>query len=294
GERRGAAGRAGATPVDRGARAVRRHDQMHPLRGVHDGVSVLLGERPVRGPRGDRQRASLHLRLARPCGTGASRHPEQQDGCLALPHDLQLHGRLPARDPDHEGDRRGEAGDPLRRDHGRLRRRPGSPRVAQPEGGGAARARTERRGSAGGRGPGRVASRPRRCRRPPEANASGGRLFAAPSLVCPLHRSGAGPCPEGGEMATPRPKGEPEFEGGAQPVPERPPDEPGRGRGALLTIVAVLAFLLLLMPVLWALGAIATIGRAAGTAGRIILWITWALVCVAFAWLAWSMWRRSA
>ncbi len=95
-------------------------------------------------------------------------------------------------------------------------------------------------------------------------------------------------------MATPRPKREPEFEGGAQPVPERPPDEPGRGRAALLTIVGVLAFLILLMPVLWGIGAIATVGRAVGTAGLIILWVTWAIMVVAFAWLAWSMWRRSA
>ena len=54
-----------AHPVTGGARALRRHDQVHPLRGVHDLVPDLLGRRGVRRARRDRQRAPLHLRLAR-------------------------------------------------------------------------------------------------------------------------------------------------------------------------------------------------------------------------------------
>lgn len=94
-------------------------------------------------------------------------------------------------------------------------------------------------------------------------------------------------------MARPRPRREPEFEGGSQPVRDRPPDEPGSGRTVLYAVVTVLGTLLLGLPVAWGLGALATVGQAAGTAGLIILWITWGLILMAFIWLAWSMWRRS-
>lgn len=95
-------------------------------------------------------------------------------------------------------------------------------------------------------------------------------------------------------MTTPDPHREPEFEGGAQPVRDLPPDEPGPGRTLLFVVVGVLGLLSLLMPVLWGLGALATVGATVGTAGLVILWITWALILGAFLWLAWSMWRRAA
>ena len=51
-------------PVRRGPRALRRHDQVHPVRRVHVLVPGVLERRPVLRPGGDRQRAPLHLRLA--------------------------------------------------------------------------------------------------------------------------------------------------------------------------------------------------------------------------------------
>lgn len=95
-------------------------------------------------------------------------------------------------------------------------------------------------------------------------------------------------------MATPMPRREPEFEGGSQPVPELPPDEPGRGRGWLVTATLILGILILAMPIAWGLGALTTVGEVVGTGGLILLWVTWALMLLAFLWLAWSMWRRSA
>ena len=55
----------GARPVGRRARALRRHHEVHPLRRVHLVVPGVLDRRPVLRPRRDRQRAPLHLRLAR-------------------------------------------------------------------------------------------------------------------------------------------------------------------------------------------------------------------------------------
>lgn len=96
-------------------------------------------------------------------------------------------------------------------------------------------------------------------------------------------------------MATERyPSREPEFEGGSQPVPERPPDEPGKARGPAFGIVAVLAILVAAMPVAWGLGALATVGASLGQAVVTILWIVWALLLVALVWTLWVMWRRAA
>ena len=44
-------------------------------------------------------------------GRGAAGDPRRQGRRVALPDDLQLHRRLPARDPHHPGDPRGELGD---------------------------------------------------------------------------------------------------------------------------------------------------------------------------------------
>ena len=55
----------GATPVARGSRAVRRHDQVHPVRGMHHVLPQLLGAAVLRRARGDRQRPPVHLRHAR-------------------------------------------------------------------------------------------------------------------------------------------------------------------------------------------------------------------------------------
>ena len=48
----------------RAPRALRRHHQVHPLRGVHLVVPGVLDRRAVLRPGRDRQRAPVHLRLA--------------------------------------------------------------------------------------------------------------------------------------------------------------------------------------------------------------------------------------
>ena len=85
------------------ARAIRRHDQVHPLCLLHDGLPAVLGRPEIRRPGGDRQRPPLHLRLARPRGRRPPGHPQRCRGRLAVPDGLQLHQRLPARHPGHQG-----------------------------------------------------------------------------------------------------------------------------------------------------------------------------------------------
>ena len=102
--------RQGAHPDDRGSRDLRRHHEVHPVRGVHLVVPGVLDRRAVLRARGDRQRAPLHLRLARRRRRDAPRHPQRQRGRLALPHDLQLHRGVPPRHRGDQGHRRGEAG----------------------------------------------------------------------------------------------------------------------------------------------------------------------------------------
>ena len=74
---------------------VRRHDQVHPLRLLHDRLPAVLGRPEVRRPGGDRQRPPLHLRLARPGGRRAAGDPERRRGGLAVPDRLQLHRACP-------------------------------------------------------------------------------------------------------------------------------------------------------------------------------------------------------
>jgi hypothetical protein len=44
---------------------------------------------------------------------------------------------------------------------------------------------------------------------------------------------------------------EPPFEGGAQPVPEHPPEMPQNGRSVVQTIVIILAVLAVVAALLW-------------------------------------------
>lgn len=46
---------------------------------------------------------------------------------------------------------------------------------------------------------------------------------------------------------------EPPYEGGAQPVPENPPDMPGGGHTAWRTVMVVIAILVILGAILWIL-----------------------------------------
>ncbi len=50
-------------------------------------------------------------------------------------------------------------------------------------------------------------------------------------------------------MATPNE--DPPFEGGAQPVKERPPEVPGGGRSVMQTVVIVIGVLALLAALIW-------------------------------------------
>ena len=64
----------------------------------------------VRRPGRDRERPPLHLRQPRRRRRGAARDPRRQGRRLALPDDLQLRRRLPARHQHHPRDPRGLAG----------------------------------------------------------------------------------------------------------------------------------------------------------------------------------------
>lgn len=44
---------------------------------------------------------------------------------------------------------------------------------------------------------------------------------------------------------------DPPFEGGAQPVPENPPEVPTRGRTVMQTVVVVVAALVVVAAILW-------------------------------------------
>ena len=44
---------------------------------------------------------------------------------------------------------------------------------------------------------------------------------------------------------------EPPYEGGSQPVPEKPSEVPGPGRGVGQTVIVVLAVLVVLAALLW-------------------------------------------
>ena len=69
------------------------------------------GNQRVRRAGLDRQRAPLHLRLSRPRRRRSARDPQRRRGRLALPDGVQLHQRLPARHPRHQGDPGGQARD---------------------------------------------------------------------------------------------------------------------------------------------------------------------------------------
>ena len=75
---------------------------------------VYWGNSSYVGPAAIVERAPVHLRLARPGGRAAPRHPEREVRRLPLPHGVQLHRRLPPRHQGHPGHRRGEAGPPVR------------------------------------------------------------------------------------------------------------------------------------------------------------------------------------
>jgi hypothetical protein len=87
----------------------RRHHQVHPVRRLHDVVPVVLGPALVRRPGRDRERPPVHLRQPRRRRRRAPGDPRRQGRRLALPDDLQLRRRLPARHQHHQGDPRGLA-----------------------------------------------------------------------------------------------------------------------------------------------------------------------------------------
>ena len=92
-------------------RPVRRHHQVHPVRGVHVVLPGLLERRPVLRPRRDRQRPPVHLRQPRRRRRRPAGDPQRPRGRVALPHHLQLHRGVPARHRGHQGHPGGQAGD---------------------------------------------------------------------------------------------------------------------------------------------------------------------------------------
>lgn len=94
--------------------------------------------------------------------------------------------------------------------------------------------------------------------------------------------------------AIPRRQDEPPFEGGAQPIPERPQDQPGRARGPLALVAAIVAVLLLVLPILWFAGALAGLARFLSPGAMAALWLAWAVIAAIFLWMLIGMWRRAA
>ena len=93
----------------RRARPLRGHDQVHPLRGMHDGLPGDLDQRGVRRSCRDRQcrtaSSSTAAMRARPSACAILNKRRRR---LAVPDRLQLHRGLPARYQGHEGDRGSE------------------------------------------------------------------------------------------------------------------------------------------------------------------------------------------
>jgi ABC-type long-subunit fatty acid transport system fused permease/ATPase subunit len=85
-----------------------------------------------------------------------------------------------------------------------------------------------------------------------------------------------------------------EIDGGAERVPERPPDLPGKGRTVGLGLIAVLALLVMAVPVAWGVGALVTLRNIIGDVAITIIVVAWAFVLIAFFWAVRAFWRRAA
>src|SRR5581483_5483814 len=92
---------------------------MHSLRVLYDELPDLLARRQLLRPRGDRQRAPVHLRQQRRGRRRTTGDPQRGRRGVALPDDVQLHGILPA---GHRGDQ-GDPGSQARVDVRALRLR---------------------------------------------------------------------------------------------------------------------------------------------------------------------------
>jgi hypothetical protein len=86
----------------------------------------------------------------------------------------------------------------------------------------------------------------------------------------------------------------PEYEGGAQPAQDLPPDEPGKGRGPVFFLIALIAVLVMAIPIAWGLWALITVGYAIGATALVFLWIIWGCCALAFLWVVRALWKRAA
>ena len=109
--------REGAPAVARGARRAERPVRVHPLRELLDGLPELLVEpRQVRRPGRAAAGLPLHRRQPRRGDRRAARQPRGSVSPVPLPHDHELHRRLPeAAQPDAR-DRQDQGADGEARD----------------------------------------------------------------------------------------------------------------------------------------------------------------------------------
>lgn len=91
-----------------------------------------------------------------------------------------------------------------------------------------------------------------------------------------------------------RKRREPEYEGGAQPTPEFPPDQPKKLRGPILFLAVVIGALLLFAPIAWAFISIVAAEGDLSTSTEVAFWIIWGVCVIAFVWIVVALWRRAA
>jgi hypothetical protein len=85
-----------------------------------------------------------------------------------------------------------------------------------------------------------------------------------------------------------------EPKGGAEPVEQHPPEQPGKARGLLFLLIAIIGALLIFAPIAWAFITLVAAGSALSATSKTIFWIIWAICLIAFIWIVTAIWRRAA
>lgn len=92
----------------------------------------------------------------------------------------------------------------------------------------------------------------------------------------------------------PRNRPEPKPEGGAQPTPELPPDQPKKLRGPILYLIIIIGTLLIFAPIAWAFITLIVVSAALSTTAKVVFWIIWGVCVIAFIWMVSAIWRRAS